>query len=123
MDERERAYVAKLMYFTLFFSLQGDLFGSVDLGRSRSARVRTFSGKVLVDIREFYTGRDGQPMPGKKGISLNPEEWAMLRDCAADIDAAIAAATGTWYFSLLTCTNYACLLKRLLCSSYPSSQR
>ena len=75
MDERERAYVAKLMYFTLFFSLQGDLFWSVDLGRSRSARVRTFSGKVLVDIREFYTGRDGQPMPGKKGISLNPEEW------------------------------------------------
>ena len=104
MDELERAYVdtSKFMYFTLFFSIQRDFFVSVDLGRSRSARVRTFSGKVLVGIREFYTGRDGQPMPGKKGISLNPEEWAMLRDCAADIDAAIAAATGTWYFSLLT---------------------
>jgi len=29
----------------------GDLFHSVDLGRQRSARVRTFAGKVMVDVR------------------------------------------------------------------------
>jgi hypothetical protein len=38
--------------------------------------VRTFGGKVLIDIREYYTDQaSGEERPGKKGIALSPEQW------------------------------------------------
>ena len=33
--------------------------------------VRKFKGKVYVDIREFYTGKNGEELPGKKGAVEN----------------------------------------------------
>jgi len=33
----------------------------------RKLRVNRYSGKLLVDLREFYADKDGQERPGKKG--------------------------------------------------------
>lgn len=54
----------------------------------RYVSVRDFKGKVLVDIREYWMNQDGEMKPGKKGISLNPEQWAQLKDQMAEIDEA-----------------------------------
>lgn len=45
-----------------------------EIGRSRRVTMRTFKNTPLIDVREFWTKEDGTPAPGKKGISLKPEE-------------------------------------------------
>ncbi|KAJ8076476.1 hypothetical protein AAF712_000153 [Marasmius tenuissimus] len=62
---------------------EGDSY--VDLGKKKRATVRSFKGKALVDIREFY-GADGDEKPGKKGISLNEDQWEMLKKSMPVID-------------------------------------
>ncbi|KAI0733129.1 transcriptional Coactivator p15-domain-containing protein [Fomitopsis betulina] len=57
----------------------------VDLGRKRRATVRAFKGKAFLDIREYY-GQEGDENPGRKGISLNPEEWEKLKANVSAID-------------------------------------
>ncbi|KAI3379614.1 hypothetical protein SNEBB_011360 [Seison nebaliae] len=45
------------------------------LGNSNKyVNIRMFKGKRYVDIREYYTAK-GELLPGKKGISLNDENW------------------------------------------------
>lgn len=49
--------------------------------------VRDFKGTTYVDIREFYE-KEGEMLPGKKGISLKVEEWEWLlslRDSINDL--------------------------------------
>lgn len=48
-----------------------------DISPTRKISVRLFGSKVLVDIREYYE-KEGQSLPGKKGISLVPEQWEKL---------------------------------------------
>ena len=36
--------------------------------------VRMYKGHILIDIREIYQ-KDGEKKPGKKGISLNLEQY------------------------------------------------
>ncbi|KAL5528468.1 hypothetical protein ACEPAF_7604 [Sanghuangporus sanghuang] len=67
----------------VFTNADGEKF--VDLGKKRRVTVRSFKGSVLVDIREFY-GKDDDLQPGKKGISLSPEQWAELKANADTID-------------------------------------
>ncbi|XP_038072352.1 activated RNA polymerase II transcriptional coactivator p15-like [Patiria miniata] len=55
------------------------------LSRQRFVNVREFRGKVLIDIREYYTDNSGELKPGKKGISLTVEQWEKLKDCVDDI--------------------------------------
>lgn len=60
----------------------------IDLGKNRRITVRSFKGKVYVDIREFYL-KDGDMAPGKKGISLTPEQWKLLMEKSGEVDEAI----------------------------------
>ncbi|XP_018956178.1 activated RNA polymerase II transcriptional coactivator p15-like [Cyprinus carpio] len=59
------------------------------IGKLRYVSVRDFKGKVLIDIREYWMDQAGEMKPGKKGISLNPEQWNQLKEQMSDIDDAI----------------------------------
>ncbi|XP_033828751.1 activated RNA polymerase II transcriptional coactivator p15-like [Periophthalmus magnuspinnatus] len=59
------------------------------IGKMRYVSVRDFKGKILIDIREYWMNQDGEMKPGKKGISLNPEQWNQLKEQISDIDDAI----------------------------------
>ncbi|KAJ7132749.1 transcriptional Coactivator p15-domain-containing protein [Mycena crocata] len=64
---------------------EGDKY--VDLGKNKRACVRSFKGKTLIDIREFYADKDsGELKPGKKGISLPVDQWEELKKAAQTID-------------------------------------
>ncbi|KAG1732223.1 transcriptional Coactivator p15-domain-containing protein [Suillus paluster] len=68
----------------VFTSSEGERY--IQLGQKKRVTVREFKGKILVDIREFY-GKDGEEeKPGKKGISLNPDQWASLKKSMDTID-------------------------------------
>ena len=55
------------------------------ISKNRRVAVRSWKGKVLVDIREFYD-KDGKNLPSRKGISLPMDEWKILRDNIKAID-------------------------------------
>ncbi|XP_045447245.1 RNA polymerase II transcriptional coactivator [Melitaea cinxia] len=52
-------------------------------------KIREFKGKVYVDIREFYE-KNGELLPGKKGISLTPDMWRKLLSLGDEINEAIS---------------------------------
>ncbi|XP_072938548.1 RNA polymerase II transcriptional coactivator [Epargyreus clarus] len=54
-------------------------------------KVREFKGKVYVDIREFYE-KNGELLPGKKGISLTPEQWRKLVSLSDEINESISSS-------------------------------
>ena len=47
--------------------------------RRRRASISVFKKKPMVNIREYYE-KDGEQLPGKKGISLAAEQWRALAD-------------------------------------------
>ena len=58
---------------------EGDEKSGWELGRMRRVTINEFRGNKLIDIREYYTDKSsGEDKPGKKGISLKPEEWKKL---------------------------------------------
>ncbi|XP_075697778.1 activated RNA polymerase II transcriptional coactivator p15 [Rhinoderma darwinii] len=59
------------------------------IGKMRYVSVRDFKGKVLIDIREYFMDNQGELKPGRKGISLNPEQWSQLKEQMSDIDEAM----------------------------------
>ncbi|KAM5193985.1 activated RNA polymerase II transcriptional coactivator p15 [Mantella aurantiaca] len=59
------------------------------IGKMRYVSVRDFKGKLLIDIREYFMDQQGEMKPGRKGISLNPEQWSQLKEQMSDIDDAI----------------------------------
>jgi hypothetical protein len=50
---------------------------------------KTYKGKMLIDIREYYKDKDDSLKPGKKGISLNIEEFRKLCEIADEINVKI----------------------------------
>ncbi|XP_061870761.1 activated RNA polymerase II transcriptional coactivator p15-like [Colius striatus] len=63
--------------------------GMFQIGNMRYVSVSCFKGKVLVDIREFYTDKEGGRKPGRKGIALSAEQWNQLKEIIPQIDAAV----------------------------------
>ncbi|XP_010005779.1 PREDICTED: activated RNA polymerase II transcriptional coactivator p15-like [Chaetura pelagica] len=63
--------------------------GMFQIGTMRYVKVSCFKGKVLVDIREFYTDKEGSTKPGRKGISLSADQWNRLKAIIPEIDAAV----------------------------------
>ncbi|KAH9917880.1 transcriptional Coactivator p15-domain-containing protein [Epithele typhae] len=61
----------------------------IELSKKRRATVTTFKGGKFLDIREYY-GDEDDLKPGKKGISINREQWETLKKGAAAIDAFFA---------------------------------
>ncbi|CAH2108121.1 unnamed protein product [Euphydryas editha] len=53
-------------------------------------KIREFKGKVYIDIREFYE-KNGELLPGKKGISLTPEMWRKLLSLGDEINEALSS--------------------------------
>lgn len=47
-----------------------------------------FKGKVNVNLREYFQ-KDSDWLPTKKGLTLNAEQWELLKKLAPKIDAAI----------------------------------
>jgi hypothetical protein len=44
----------------------------------------------MVGLREYWTDNDGALKPGKKGISLNLDQWNILKKSIESIDKAIS---------------------------------
>lgn len=61
-----------------------------ELGNDKRVTVREFKGRTLVDIRTFYE-KDGNKLPGSKGVSLTEPQWEELVEQMADIEEAISA--------------------------------
>ena len=70
---------------------QKDTSVEVALSGSRKAVVREFKGKHFVDVREFYSGPDGEPRPSSKGCTLGADQWAALVRHLDPLAAALAA--------------------------------
>jgi len=65
-----------------------DANGPWKLSAMRQVSVSEFKGKQYVNIREYYE-KDGEMLPGRKGISLPPDQWKKLMACAPQIDKAL----------------------------------
>lgn len=59
-----------------------------ELTSKRRVTIRTWKSNTLIDIREFW-GDDGDLKPGKKGISLNLDQWKQLLQLAPEIEKSI----------------------------------
>ena len=58
------------------------------LDKKKRITVQKFKGQLKVDIREYYDD-NGVMKPGKKGISLNLDNWNKLKEFLDKIDEAI----------------------------------
>lgn len=55
----------------------------------RYISVWDFRGEVLTDRRDYWVDPAGEKKPGRKGISLKPEQWSLLKEQTSDIDDAV----------------------------------
>ncbi|XP_055692581.1 RNA polymerase II transcriptional coactivator [Lutzomyia longipalpis] len=51
----------------------------------RYLKVREFRGRQQIDIREYYE-KDGEILPGKKGIALTPAQWKKVLGFAEEVN-------------------------------------
>lgn len=54
------------------------------LEKTRQIRINEFRGRKLIDIREYYE-KNGEMLPGKKGISLSLSQWKRLLEVADEV--------------------------------------
>ncbi|KAJ5946241.1 RNA polymerase II transcriptional coactivator KELP [Penicillium verhagenii] len=59
-----------------------------EISKMRRVTVSSFRGKPMVSVREFYE-KDGQELPGKKGISMPVAQFAALVKILPDIEEAL----------------------------------
>jgi Transcriptional Coactivator p15 (PC4)/DEK C terminal domain len=65
----------------------------VDLGSNKRASISALGGKIMVSLREHYE-KDGKMLPGKKGISLPPDQWMKLCAVHEELTEKLAAQPG-----------------------------
>ena len=58
-------------------------------GNERRVTVKKLKGRVLVDMREFYTDQSGKLKPGRKGICFTKQQFETVVSQLGDITAAI----------------------------------
>lgn len=59
-----------------------------EISKMRRITISSFRGKVMVNIREYYE-KDGEELPGKKGISLPIDQFSALLALLPDIETAL----------------------------------
>ena len=60
---------------------------ALDLPGTRRVTVSTYRGALYVDVREWYTdAKSGEKRPGKKGISITPEQWEKCVASAGEVE-------------------------------------
>ncbi len=65
----------------------------IDLGSNKRASISALGGKILVSLREHYE-KDGKMLPGKKGISLPPDQWMKLCAVHEELTGKLATLPG-----------------------------
>ncbi|PLN77468.1 putative RNA polymerase II transcriptional coactivator [Aspergillus taichungensis] len=68
------------------FDANGDKYW--EISKMRRVNVSSFRGRTMVNIREYYE-KDGQELPGKKGISLPVDQFACLLNILPEIETAL----------------------------------
>ncbi|KAF4636986.1 hypothetical protein G7Y89_g1085 [Cudoniella acicularis] len=67
-------------------------FWELSTGRNpRRVEITDFKGKKLINIREYYE-KDGEYLPGKKGISLTVEQYTALAAAVPAINSSLKLA-------------------------------
>ena len=64
-----------------------------EISGKRRVTLRKWQKSLLIDLREYYDAADGEPKPGKKGISLSVEQWKALKQHIPAIDKLIEEAS------------------------------
>ncbi|CAG7937928.1 unnamed protein product [Penicillium salamii] len=59
-----------------------------ELSKMRRVTISSFRGKTQVNIREYYE-KDGQQLPGKKGISMPIDQFSALVSLLPEIEGAL----------------------------------
>ncbi|OOF92292.1 hypothetical protein ASPCADRAFT_133360 [Aspergillus carbonarius ITEM 5010] len=62
-----------------------------EISKARRVTISSFRGKTMISIREYYE-KDGQELPGKKGIALPVEQFSSLVSLLPDIESALQAS-------------------------------
>ena len=58
----------------------------------RKCTVGKWKGKLLVNLREYYTDKNtNEEKPGKAGIALTVEQWNTLKELVDEIDSEVKA--------------------------------
>lgn len=61
----------------------------LELSNLKIASVSEFKGKPLLDLRNYFTTKDGETKPTQKGISLTAEQWLTLLEKKDEISEAL----------------------------------
>ncbi|KAL4937454.1 hypothetical protein BDV06DRAFT_73414 [Aspergillus oleicola] len=59
-----------------------------EISKMRRITISSFRGKTMVNIREYYE-KDGEELPGKKGISLPIDQFSVLLTLLPEIETAL----------------------------------
>ncbi|KLJ12658.1 hypothetical protein EMPG_12331 [Blastomyces silverae] len=70
----------------------GDFYWNIS--RLRRLTVSSFKGRTMVSVREYYE-KDGQELPGKKGISMPLEQFNAMVQLLPNVEAVIKEKGGS----------------------------